>query len=438
MAVLNNILYFLITIGILVFVHELGHFLAAKVCHMRVDRFSLGFPPRAFGKKIGDTDYCVSWIPIGGYVKIAGMIDESLDTEFLNRPPEPWEFRSKPTYQKLFVMVSGVLMNLLLALVIFSGLSFVNGRIMSEVTEIGTVVKDSPADKAGLQAGDKILYINGVEMHFWEDIQNAIFVDRIGEDLSFKVLRNGRTLEIGVPRKDVPDVLDESFGISPSHLISYIDAVEPDLPAARLGLQPNDVITAVGHISNPSPRQITDFIHSHPEKEITIEWKRGEQTMSGQVTPNADGRIGIRIGSLYTGPVKRVSYSVFQAFAAGTNDVVGAGVMVVRSIGWIITGKVPFSKAVGGPIMIAKFATQSAAIGAGTFLWFIASLSIMLAMVNIMPFPALDGGHLVFLLYEKIFKREIPSRVKIIFQQVGFALLMLLMVFIIYNDIVRF
>lgn len=99
MAFLNNILYFLITIGILVFVHELGHFLAAKLCHMRVDRFSLGFPPRAFGKKIGDTDYCVSWIPIGGYVKIAGMIDESFDTEFLNRPPEPWEFRSKPTYR---------------------------------------------------------------------------------------------------------------------------------------------------------------------------------------------------------------------------------------------------------------------------------------------------------------------------------------------------
>jgi len=437
MTVLNNILYFLIVIGILVFVHELGHFLAAKLCRMRVDRFSLGFPPRALGKKIGDTDYCISWIPIGGYVKIAGMIDESLDTEFLNRPPEPWEFRSKPTYQKIFVITAGVLMNLLLAVAIFWGLNYVHGRVMSEVTEIGAVVKDSPADKAGLKAGDKILSINSVEMHYWEDVQSAIYIDRIGDDLSFRVLRNGETVQIDIPRKNVPDVADERFGLSPKYIISVIGAVEPGRPAAQLGLQPNDVITAVGDISNPSPRQITEFIHSHAEKEITIEWKRGEKNMSGRVIPNAEGRIGIQIGSVYTGPVKRIDYTIFQAFLAGIKDIGAAVVMFVKSVGWIIAGKVAFSKAVGGPIMIATLATQSAAMGISVFLGFMALLSVSLAAINILPFPALDGGHLLFLIYERIFKREIPSRVKIIFQQVGFALLMLLMVFVIYNDIMR-
>src|SRR5574341_1271131 len=157
MAVLNSIFYFVVTIGILVFIHELGHFLAAKFFGMRVDRFSIGFPPRAFGKKIGETDYCVSWIPIGGYVKIAGMVDESFDTQFIEQEPQPWEFRAKPIWQRMIVISAGVVMNILLAVFVFWGIIYNQGKVTRPTTEVGYVAPESPAAKAGIRVGDKIL-----------------------------------------------------------------------------------------------------------------------------------------------------------------------------------------------------------------------------------------------------------------------------------------
>jgi regulator of sigma E protease len=170
MELLSTVFYFIVTIGVIVFLHELGHFASAKLFGMRVDRFSIGFPPRAFGKQIGETDYCVSWIPIGGYVKIAGMIDESLDNDFLNRPPEPWEFRSKPIWQRAIVMAAGVTMNLVLAIVIFWGIIFSQGRTVRPITEVGYIVSESPAEKAGFQMFDKIRSVNGTDVTRWDEI----------------------------------------------------------------------------------------------------------------------------------------------------------------------------------------------------------------------------------------------------------------------------
>jgi regulator of sigma E protease len=175
MAILSTIFYFIITIGILVLVHELGHFLAAKFFKMRVDTFSLGFPPRAFGKKIGETDYCISWIPVGGYVKIAGMIDESFDTEFLNKEPQPWEFRSKPIWQRMIVISAGVIMNLLLAVFIFWGIIFHEGKTIRPVTEIGYIAQNSIAQKSGLHVGDKIISINSHPVKQWDEIESTIY-----------------------------------------------------------------------------------------------------------------------------------------------------------------------------------------------------------------------------------------------------------------------
>src|SRR5690242_395748 len=160
MQVLNMFLYTGIVLGVLVFIHELGHFLAAKLTGMRVDRFSIGFPPRAFGRKIGETDYCISWIPLGGYVKIAGMVDESMDTDFADRPPEPWEFRSKPMAARMFVICAGVIMNVLLAVVIFWTIHYVRGSVIQETTGVGYVVAGSAAEKGGLLAGDSIYAVN--------------------------------------------------------------------------------------------------------------------------------------------------------------------------------------------------------------------------------------------------------------------------------------
>src|SRR5713101_1841571 len=183
MQTLDTILYAGITLGVLVFIHEMGHFLAAKLTGMRVDRFSLGFPPRAFGKKIGETDYCISWLPLGGYVKIAGMIDESFDTDFLDRSPEPWEFRAKPIWARMLVISAGVIMNVVLAVCIFWGINYTHGKLIEQTTEIGYVTTGSPAEKAGLQARDKILSVNGKTLTHWDQIQDLIFLDYFGKDI---------------------------------------------------------------------------------------------------------------------------------------------------------------------------------------------------------------------------------------------------------------
>jgi regulator of sigma E protease len=437
MSILSTIFYFIVTIGILVFIHELGHFLAAKFFGMRVDRFSIGFPPRAFGKQIGETDYCVSWIPIGGYVKIAGMIDESLDTEHLSRPPEPWEFRSKPIWQRMIVISAGVVMNILLAVVIFWGVIVYKGKEVRPITEIGYVVPESPAHEAGLLANDKILFVNDRPVRYWEDVETLIYLETLGSDLSIVAQRGESAVTLQLPRSKIPDVSVERFGAFPSGLLATVSAVEEGRPAATLGLQRGDVLLRVNGAEVDYYR-LPSTVSKFAGSEITLTWKRGEETLEGRVTPGDDGRIGIVLGATYTGPVERMSYSLLSAFPVAVNDVYEMCVLFVGHVYQLFAGRVSFSESVGGPIRIAQIATRSAEVGLISFLGFMALLSISLALINLLPFPALDGGHLVFLLYEGLFRREIPSRVKIALQQAGFFLLLVFMAFVLYNDIANF
>jgi regulator of sigma E protease len=438
MAFLNNIIYFLITIGILVFIHELGHFLAAKFSGMRVDRFSIGFPPRAFGKKIGDTDYCVSWIPIGGYVKIAGMIDESFDTEFLTKEPQPWEFRAKPYRHRIFVITAGVLMNVLLAAMIFWGINLARGKVEWATTEVGAVVKNSLAEKAGFQPGDKILAVNGEKFSNWRDLYSVIYVENIGEDVLFEVERDHRQVTIRLQRASLPDVPEEDFGLIAKDVVPMISAVDAGRPAARLGLQAKDAIVSLDGIPVFTSTQVVRIISSNPGKEVFVEWKRGDETLNGTVTPDPDGRIGIQISTVYRGPTVHTSYGLFTAFSEALTNVKTTTLVITKSVWQIVTGKISLPKSVAGPIRIAQMATTSAEGGAINFFNFVALLSMSLAILNILPFPALDGGHLLFLLIEAVFRREIPHRVKLTLQQVGFILLLAFMAFVIYNDIINF
>jgi regulator of sigma E protease len=437
MEFLNTLFYFVITIGILVFIHELGHFLAAKFFGMRVERFSIGFPPRAFGKQIGETDYCISWIPIGGYVKIAGMVDESMDTEFINQPPQPWEFRAKPIWQRMIVISAGVIMNILLAIVIFWGILLYQGKTVRPITDVGYVAPESPAAVAGFQRGDRILSINNKPVQYWDDVETFIYVATLGSDLTVLVQRGERVDTISILRKDLPDVSEERFGLYPSGVQAVITSVESGKPAERLGLQPRDIILAV----NGKPiefYEVSAEIKKFAGKEMVLEWKRGEERMRGSVVPNEEGRIGIGLNAVYAGPVQQLRYSVFEAFPEGLRNVYEMSVLFFNNIYHLFTGKVSLSKSVGGPIKIAQFATRSAEVGFISFLGFMALLSISLALLNLLPFPALDGGHLMFLLFEAVFRREIPSKVKIALQQAGFFLLLVFMAFVLYNDIVNF
>jgi regulator of sigma E protease len=435
---METILYFFLTLGVLVFVHELGHFLAAKLCKMRVDRFSIGFPPRAFGKVIGETDYCVSWIPIGGYVKIAGMVDESFDTEHLNRPPEPWEFRSKPIWQRMFVISAGVIMNIFLAIAIFWGINFANGRTVRETTEVGFVEEASPAARIGFRAGDVILRMNDEPVTNWDEILTIIYLESMGGDVPVAVSREGTETGLFIQRGSVPEPTDTAFGITPAHTSVRIDQVEPGKPAAELGLQTGDILISFDGIPIRSNRQVISLIASRKETPVSAEWQRGSETFSGVVTPSDEGKIGVSIAELYTGPQTTLSYSIIESLPIALHQFVSVTRGFVQQVWLMIVGESSFTKNVGGPIKIAQMATQSAELGITAYLAFMAILSISLAILNMLPIPALDGGHFLFLVIEGIIRREIPVRVKLFVQQAGFALLLAFMAFVIYNDISNF
>lgn len=437
MDFISTIFYTAIMIGVLVFIHEFGHFIAAKLTGMRVDRFSIGFPPRAFGKKIGDTDYCVSWIPVGGYVKIAGMIDESMDTEFLNSQPQSWEFRSKPIWARMLVISAGVIMNLLLAFAIFWGIHVTRGTYIAETTEIGYVFPESPFAQAGLQEGDRIQSVNGKKVTRWSDVQNEIYIEGLGDEIVLDIERNGLRERVTIPAGMISAPSDTSPGMIVAHTATVIENTDQQMPAYKMGLRPGDTLLTVNDTAINQMKAIS-IIRGNAGKIITATWKRSNDTLSGNATVTDEGRIGIVIGSVYTGPSTYVRYTIFEAFGAALADIGQSIHLVYLTFNKIFTGKASVKESLGGPIAIAQLTTQTAEIGLTAFLWFMAQLSISLALLNILPIPALDGGHLVILIYEKLFKREIPQRVKIALQQVGFILLLAFMAFIIYNDLSRF
>jgi regulator of sigma E protease len=438
MEILHTLFYFIVTIGILVFVHELGHFLAAKLTGMRVERFSIGFPPRAFGKKVGDTDYCISWIPVGGYVKISGMIDESFDTDFVNRPPEPYEFRAKPLWARVLVITAGVMMNVLLAIVIFWGINYAQGKLLRDTTEIGYVAQDSPAHRIGLMAGDKVVAINQKVVTHWDEIPGLVYLENAGGEVAIDVDRGAARTRLILPARSVSDLSAGSLGILPAHTVPVVGNVETGKPAEALGLKPRDIIVSLDGTPVFNEHHVIAIIKGNIGREIRVVWKRGDQVFEGVTMPTDEGRIGVSLGSMYVGPTRHARYTILGAFPEGLKDIVRAGGMFYGAIVQLVKGTVSFSQSFGGPIKIAQIATQSAEGGVANYLAFMALLSMSLAILNIVPFPALDGGHLMVMLIEAAFRREIPHRAKLVIQQAGFFILLAFMAFVIYNDIRNF
>ncbi|RMF56380.1 MAG: RIP metalloprotease RseP, partial [Calditrichaeota bacterium] len=343
---LTTLLSFAFVLGLLIFVHEFGHFITAKMVGIRVERFSLGFPPRMIGKKIGDTDYCISWLPLGGYVKMAGMIDENLDA---NIKGEPYEFASKPVWQRSIVLSAGSVMNILTAIVIFTALTLANGVPRPEGALISEVIQGKPADVIGLKAGD--------------------------------------------------------------------------------------VITSIDDQPIKTSEELTSIIHKHPGQQVTITWLRDGQEFHSPVVPEPQpethiGLIGIRVGTKMhyekAGLAESLSFGVSNSFTILK--------LTVQSLKLIITGQESFRDAVGGPIIIAKLAGESARLGFQSLLTFTAIISLNLGFFNLLPFPVLDGGHLVLLLLEGIRRKPIPVKTRLVIQKVGMAFLLALMVFILIND----
>lgn len=449
---MDYIIYFAITIGILVFIHEFGHFAAAKLSGMRADVFAIGFGKRLFGynKKSGfsfgelpkdfdgegHTDYRLSLLPLGGYVKIAGMVDESGDVSFAEKEPQPYEFRAKPVWAKIFVITAGVFMNLMLAWIIFWGANFFQGKPITPTTTIAYVEDGSPASLAGFVSGDKILSVNGIKLTNWEDLRAEIFINTLGENINVKVLRAGEEQNFVVQRKLIPDDETQSMFLVPEGVKPAISEVVKDSPAEKAGIKAGDILLSLNGVSLYSAKQTTEIISANPEKEMQLVVQRDKKEVSLSVTPGEDAKIGVAIGPVFMGESKMRKYGAFESVYYGWKDIEKMTALTFSMIGKVFTGDVEFKKAFGGPIKIAQIAAKSADSGISNFLYFLALLSLSLAILNIMPFPVLDGGHLVMIIVEAVIKREIPIKIKMAIQNTGLVLLLLLMAFIIYNDII--
>lgn len=437
---LQTIAIFAASLSILVFIHELGHFLAARLFGMRVEKFSVGFPPKVWGFKKGETEYQIGATPLGGYVKISGMIDESMDIEQMQGEPQPWEFRSKPVWQRSIVIVAGVVFNMILAFLIFAGTTFFNGKqvIPVEKVEGVYVMENSLLAEAGFKTGDKVVGVNGKEVAYFNDL---ISPDEITvENLEYTVIRDGQRMSIGIP----PSFLD-SLKTEPAFLnnptITYpsmISYVQPGSPAEQAGLQAGDRIIAVDSAEVGFWLGLVEKIQS-AEGELTFTVQRNGETLQIPVTPDPESRtVGIQAPSPEMIGVEYVSYGLFESLAEGANQTTEQTVAILQGFGRLFSGDISVRQNLGGFVAIAnetKRATEAA--GWAGFWGITALLSITLAIINILPIPVLDGGHLMFLLYEGITRHEPSDKVKIALQNIGFFLLVGLFIFVNLNDILR-
>ncbi len=453
MDAINSTFFFIVAIFILVTAHELGHFLTAKLFGMRVDKFYIGFDfweKRLWKKQVGDTEYGIGLFPLGGYVKIAGMIDESLDTNFQTTEPQPWEFRAKPVWQRLIVLAGGVSMNLILAAAIFIGITFVLGEARTSVNTPAFVEKGSLFETLGMKTGDRLQLANGKTVTSWEEaLDPELF---IAPSLNYTILRDGKSFTLKAPSNILSKINEtESLGIHPI-VAPLIDETLENMPARKAGIPSGGLITAINGKAVSDSKEVVGIISSHASIPITVTWKylqplqgrtitpeilRSQgKTFNTTVIPNTSGKIGI---SLKTTPeTERKKVGIAGSIVSGFNQTCKMSTMTVQGFAKIFTGKEDFRKSVGGPIKIAKIASQSAEQGPVSFLYFLAMLSISLAIINILPVPALDGGQFVLNAVEGIIRREIPFAIKMRIQQIGMAVLLALFAFSFINDILHF
>jgi len=448
---LSYVGWVLLAIMILVFVHELGHFLFAKLFKMRVDKFSVGFPPRVIGFTWGETEYVIGLTPLGGYVKIAGMVDESMDTDALVAEPEDYEFRAKPVWQRILVIIGGVLFNLILAAMIFSGLKATYGEAYIPATGSMVVADSSIAHNMGLRTGDNLIEVNGKPFdgsHSYLGMQEMLLANPI----VLRVEREGEVLTFEGP-DDIMTQLNQTegfYGLSFDPAI--VGGVRVDSPAEAAGLLPGDVFVAIGDSAVAFWGDVSPAIQAQVQAGIRLVmfrpdsiaaapdaatvWPDSMQRTGGtlyEVALNPDstgGRAIIGVDQLF----RMRSFGVGEAAVAGVVDTWMNTRLIASSLKRIFTGQDDFRENIGGPVMIAR-ATKEAADRGAPFFWnIVAVLSITLAIINILPIPALDGGHLVFLLYEGITRREPSLKVRMVLQQIGMVVLLIFMVFIIFND----
>jgi len=432
----------ILALSILVSLHEFGHYITAKWFKMRVDKFYLFFDflfpvPTVlnfalFKKKVGDTEYGIGWFPLGGYVSIAGMIDETQDASKLANTPEPWEFRGKPAWQRLIVMLGGIIVNLILGVVIFWGIRYNSGDnyvTLSEVNKQG-IFAGKIAEEVGFKTGDKILAVNGKVPVRFDEVPKLIMED----DAKYTIERNGETKDITLPKGFLDQLANGKKGEFIQEGLPFeVKEVPTDGGAFKAGLKAGDKIVGVNGQKIAFFQELKPILDLNKAKTISvaIERKGALDTLNMEVSK--DATLGFIMNPLLK--LSHEDYTLGQAFNAGFVEAFAVVGTNLKGFKKIFKGEVSASNAVSGPVGIAK-------IFGGKWdwanFWFLTGLlSMSLAFMNALPIPALDGGHAIFLIWEMITGKTPSIRVQEIAQQVGTVILLGLMVFAFGNDIFK-
>ena len=442
MDIVIKLSQFLMSLSLLIILHELGHFIPAKLFKTRVEKFYLFFDVKfaLLKKKIGETEYGIGWLPLGGYVKISGMIDESMDKEQMALPPQPWEFRSKPAWQRLIIMLGGVTVNFILAFIIYIGMAFVYGDMFVATADLkdGLLIENPVMQKAGFQTGDKILAIDGEQVVKFDNQMNAKIV------MAKQVLieRNGDRQTITMP-VDFVDQLSkiEKGSLATIRMPFVVGAVSEG--SKNTTLQPKDIVLRLNEEPAKYMDQAKTILEKNKNKLIVAGILRNDQEMQVPVQVNADGKLGVQIGALDLESLEKLGYykvskqefGFFESFSVGiqkgTDQLVGYG----KQLKMIFNPETKAYKQVGGFAAIFN-------IFPSTWSWEVfwnitALLSIMLGVMNLLPIPALDGGHVIFLLFEIISGKKPSEKFLENAQMVGIVLLISLLLFANGNDIYK-
>lgn len=423
-------------ISILVILHELGHFWAARAFGIKVEKFYLFFDAwgkKLFSVKFGDTEYGIGWLPLGGYVKIAGMVDESMDTEQLARPAEPWEFRSKPAWQRLIVMIGGVVMNIIAGIIIFAMVKFTYGdeNIVNSSLKHG-IYPSEIATQYGFRKGDQLVSVNGQPIRYFKDALSSEVL--LGKQAPVYIVnRNGIDSTIVFPN-DYLDKLTKSVrtGLFVPRMEVFIGRLVTGSPAEKSGLKSNDHIIAVDDSFTTCFDEFQPLLRQKAGKSTKLTIIRLQDTMQVNVQVSSDSTIGFQPFDA-TWTIDTTHYTFAQSIPAGAAEAYQTIYNQIAGWGKIFNGDIAINKAVQGPIGIAKF--YGPKWDPYNFWVMTALISLGLAFMNILPIPALDGGHVVLLLVEMITGKPLSTKAMERIQTVGMIILLSLMVLIFGNDI---
>ena len=445
MEILIKASQFILSLSLLIVLHELGHFIPAKLFKKIVEKFYLFFDYKfsIFKKKIGETVYGIGWIPLGGYVKISGMIDESMDTEQLQEEPKPWEFRSKPAWQRLIIMLGGVFVNFILGIFIYIMLMYSYGEkyLPNENVTDGVWVQDSLAVSLGLQNGDKILSVDGEEIKKFSDIT----IEFINGN-TYTIERNGLVIEKELPVDFIDKLISrgKNAGMIVRPRSPFIfNKFQENSPNANSELIDKDIVTAINGQPLKYQDEVESLLNENKGKDILMTVKRGEEDKTLNVAVDDNGKLGIVIYGMGLADLEKlgyydladVNYSFADAIPAGINKSYETLTNYVKQLKKIFNPNTGAYKGLGGFISIGSIFPST--WSAESFWNITAFLSIMLGFMNLLPIPALDGGHVVFTLWEMITGKKPSDKFLEYAQVTGFIVLIALLLFANGNDVFR-